>query len=77
MKKQSWEPDGELGKHIEYAQAISGEEQDKIDSALGLRTIFIRLHVETIKDLENIAEAKSIVINALIRKILQNFLDNQ
>ena len=53
MKKQSWEPDGELGKSVEHAKPVSKEEQETIDNALAL--VSFRIDKEVLDQLRNVA----------------------
>ena len=63
-----WE-DGTLGR-IENAQQLSAEEDQAIDTALGLQLISIRLQKQLIEDLKVIAIEEGITYQPLIRQIL-------
>ena len=48
-------------------------DQQKIDEALGLQVVNLRIDTDLLDDLEKIAALKEITCHALIRQVLKNF----
>ena len=67
-----WET-GELGNDPRYARRVSAAEEARIDAALGLRMISIRLPERLIEELKVIAAHRGIGYQPLMRDVLSRF----
>ena len=64
----------ELGADAEYAQAVSDEQTQGLDAALGLKMISLRLPEEMINAYKLIASHHGVGYQPLMRDILQRFV---
>lgn len=69
----AWD-DGVLGQDEKYVKKASNEEEIKLEDALGLHLISIRLQKQLIEDLKFIATAHGIGYQPLMRDILNRFV---
>jgi predicted DNA binding CopG/RHH family protein len=69
----AWD-DGELGRDEKYVTKAAHEEEIKLEDALGLHLISIRLQKQLIEDLKFIATANGIGYQPLMRDILNRFV---
>ena len=66
---------GELGRDEEFAKVSKAITQSKVDKAIGLKPISIRLQESMIEDLKVIAEIHGLGYQPLMRQILNRFID--
>ena len=71
-RSDSWET-GKLGNDERYVRRVSAVEEARIDAALGLRTISIRLPEHLIAQLKLIATHRGIGYQPLMRDVLSRF----
>jgi hypothetical protein len=71
-RSDPWET-GKLGNDERYARRVSAAEESRIDAALGLRTISIRLPERLIEQLKLIATHRGIGYQPLMRDVLSRF----
>ncbi|MHB0985959.1 MAG: hypothetical protein ACYC05_10270 [Sulfuricella sp.] len=69
----AWD-DGVLGQDEKYVKKASNEEEIKLEDALGLQMISIRLQKQLIEDLKFIATAHGVGYQPLMRDILNRFV---
>lgn len=76
----AWET-GTLGRDARYVQAVSPEEQARlqtaIDDAFGLKPISIRMEVEILDSLKAIAKHRGLGYQPLIRQVLHRWVDSE
>lgn len=66
---------GELGRDEEFAKVSKVMTQSKVDKAIGLKPISIRLQESMVEDLKVIAQINGIGYQPLMRQILNRFID--
>ncbi len=66
---------GELGRDEEFAKVSKAITQSKVDKAIGLKPISIRLQESMIEDLKVIAEIHGLGYQPLMRQIMNRFID--
>lgn len=71
---QAWES-GALGRDAAHAMRAPKDMEQKIDDALGLQAISIRLHKELIEDFKFIAKFHGIGYQPLMRDALKRFAE--
>ena len=73
--KRSWE-DGHFGRDLNHALQVSKEEENKIEDALGLKMISIRLPEDLIQAYKDISEFRGISgYQPLMRDALKRFAE--
>ena len=66
---------GKLGRDEEFAKVSKAITQSKVDKAIGLKPISIRLQESMVEDLKVIAQINGIGYQPLMRQILNRFID--
>ena len=69
---EAWE-NGDLGRDEKYARSLEDGDEKKIDEALGLQMISIRLHKSLIEEFKAIAAIHGIGYQTLMRQSLTRF----
>lgn len=69
----AWD-NGELGQDEKFVKKVDHEEEIKLEDALGLQMISIRLQKQLIEDLKFIATAHGVGYQPLMRDILNRFV---
>jgi len=69
FNEKAWD-NRELGASEEYVGKATSEQEKKLDEALGLHTISIRLQKNLIDNLKNLAEKDGIGYQPYIRQLL-------
>ncbi|MEX2122369.1 MAG: hypothetical protein WD795_00620 [Woeseia sp.] len=72
--EEAWDS-GKLGRDADFAKVSEAIKQSRVEKALGLKPISIRLHQAMIDDLKVIAEIHRVGYQPLMRQILQRFID--
>lgn len=73
---EAWE-EGKLGREEKHVKVAEDGLKARVDEALGLQLISIRLQKSLIDDFKYIAELNSIGYQTLMRQILQRFADGE
>lgn len=73
---EAWES-GELGRDPKYVKVSEEVDEKKIDEAVGLVPISIRLQKSLIEDFRHIAELHGIGYQPLMRQILTRFAEGE
>ncbi len=74
--EEAWE-NGKLGQDEKYIKRAEDNIESKIDEALELQLISIRLQKSLIEDLKNLANLDGIGYQPLVRQILTRYADNE
>lgn len=74
---EDWE-NGLLGRDPEHVRQVSSEEDQKLNEALGLENVNIKLPVELINALDDLATCKGLYdYRPLIRKVLMEYVNKE
>lgn len=74
--QDAWES-GKLGRDVKYAKPASKELGDKIDDALGLQMISIRLDKDLIDSFKLLGRKYQMGYQPLMREALKRFVDGE
>ena len=73
---EAWDA-GQLGRGEEHVKRVEDDIESKIDKALELQLISIRLQKSLIEDFKHIATLYGIGYQPLMRQILKRFVDGE
>jgi len=65
----------ELGADPQHARRSSPGRREEIDEKLGLKGLTLRIKAETFDELERRAEEEGVILRALVRRILDEYVD--
>lgn len=72
----AWD-DGELGRDVEFVAVAPVEDEARINEALGLRPISIRLEQSLIDDFKALGAINGLGYQTLMRQVLKRFADSE
>lgn len=68
---------GELGRNAQHVKVAAAVDETKLDDALGLHLISVRLQKSLIDGLKLVAQANGIGYQPLMRQVLKRFVDSE
>jgi predicted DNA binding CopG/RHH family protein len=71
---EAWDS-GQLGRNAEFVRVSAGLDESKIDQAIGLTPVSIRLQQSLIEDFKVIAKFNGIGYQPLMRQVLTRFAE--
>lgn len=76
VSDDAWDS-GELGRNAQHVKVAATVDETKLDDALGLHLISVRLQKSLIDGLKLVAQANGIGYQPLMRQVLKRFVDSE